>query len=39
MTSMFPELVSAALRSKVETVILDGEAIAYDPESEEYGVA
>ena len=36
MTSMFPELVAAALRLKVENVILDGEAIAYNPESEEY---
>jgi DNA ligase 1 len=36
MTSMFPELVAAASRLKVESVILDGEAIAYNPESEEY---
>jgi DNA ligase 1 len=36
MTSMFPELVAAAGRLEVESVILDGEAIAYDPESEEY---
>jgi DNA ligase-1 len=36
MTSMFPELVAAAARLKVETLILDGEAIAYNPESEEY---
>src|SRR2546425_7807743 len=36
MTSMFPELVAAAERLKVENVILDGEAIAYNPESEEY---
>src|SRR5262245_42009578 len=36
MTSMFPELVAAARRLNVETVILDGEAIAYNPESEEY---
>jgi DNA ligase-1 len=36
MTSMFPELVAAANRLKVESVILDGEAIAYNPESEEY---
>src|SRR5438093_6221067 len=36
MTSMFPELVAAASRLKVENVILDGEAIAYNPESEEY---
>jgi DNA ligase-1 len=36
MTSMFPELVAAAERLKVENVILDGEAIAFNPESEEY---
>ncbi|MBO0682400.1 MAG: DNA ligase, partial [Candidatus Dormibacteraeota bacterium] len=36
MTAMFPELVDAAARLPVESVILDGEAIAYDPESEEY---
>ena len=36
MTSMFPELVAAARRLNVETAILDGEAIAYNPESEEY---
>jgi DNA ligase 1 len=36
MTSMFPELVAAAGRLRVESVILDGEAIAYNPESEEY---
>jgi DNA ligase 1 len=36
MTDMFPELVSAAGRLPVRSVILDGEAIAYDPESEEY---
>ncbi len=36
MTAMFPELVAAAVRLPVESVILDGEAIAYDPESEEY---
>jgi DNA ligase 1 len=36
MTSMFPELVAAAGRLKVESVILDAEAIAYNPESEEY---
>jgi len=36
MTSMFPELVAAASRLNVETIILDGEAIAYNPESEEY---
>ena len=36
MTDMFPELVAAAGRLEVSSVILDGEAIAYDPESEEY---
>jgi DNA ligase-1 len=36
MTEMFPELVAAAAGLKVKTVILDGEAIAYNPESEEY---
>src|SRR5215472_4742971 len=36
MTAMFPELVAAATRLNVESVILDGEAIAYNPESEEY---
>jgi DNA ligase-1 len=36
MTEMFPELVSAAAGLKVASVILDGEAIAYNPESEEY---
>jgi len=36
MTTMFPELVAAALGLEVESVILDGEAIAYDPASEEY---
>jgi DNA ligase-1 len=36
MTSMFPELVAAASRLDVENVILDGEAIAYNPDSEEY---
>jgi DNA ligase-1 len=36
MTEMFPELVAAASTLNVETVILDGEAIAYNPESEEY---
>jgi len=36
MTEMFPELVAAASRLKVKNVILDGEAIAYDPDSEEY---
>src|SRR5437899_4408083 len=36
MTEMFPELVAAASKLKVKNVDLDGEAIAYDPESEEY---
>jgi len=36
MTEMFPELVAAAAALNVESVILDGEAIAYNPESEEY---
>ena len=36
MTEMFPELVAAAAGLEVETVILDGEAIAYNPDSEEY---
>jgi DNA ligase-1 len=36
MTSMFPELVTAARLLNVENVILDGEAIAYNPESEEF---
>src|SRR5690349_759569 len=36
MTEAFPELVAAASRLKVKSVILDGEAIAYDPESEEF---
>jgi DNA ligase 1 len=36
MTEMFPELVAAAAALSVDTVILDGEAIAYNPESEEY---
>jgi DNA ligase 1 len=36
MTEMFPELVAAASILKVKSVILDGEAIAYNPESEEY---
>src|SRR5256885_12359469 len=35
-TEAFPELVAAASGLKVESVILDGEAIAYNPESEEY---
>ena len=36
MTEMFPELVSAASKLTAANVILDGEAIAYNPESEEY---
>jgi DNA ligase-1 len=36
MTSMFPELVAAAAGLGVGSVILDGEAIAYNPASEEY---
>jgi len=36
MTEMFPELVAAAAALKVRSVILDGEAIAYNPDSEEY---
>src|SRR5262252_9790816 len=36
MTEMCPELVAAAGGLAVASVILDGEAIAYDPESEEY---
>jgi len=36
MTEMFPELVAAAAGLEAESVILDGEAIAYNPESEEY---
>jgi DNA ligase 1 len=36
MTEMFPELVAAASGLKVDSVILDGEAIAYNPESEEF---
>src|SRR5438477_11552296 len=36
MTEMFPELVAAASGLDVDSVILDGEAIAYDAESEEY---
>ncbi len=36
MTPMFPELVAATVRLPVKSVILDGEAIAYSPESEEY---
>ena len=36
MTAMFPELVAAAAALDVGSAIIDGEAIAYDPESEEY---
>ncbi|HYS97641.1 MAG TPA: DNA ligase, partial [Candidatus Dormibacteraeota bacterium] len=36
MTPMFPELVAATVSLPVKSVILDGEAIAYSPESEEY---
>jgi DNA ligase-1 len=36
MTEMFPELVAAAGSLDAGSVILDGEAIAYNPESEEY---
>src|SRR5438132_3415243 len=35
-TDAFPELVAAASKLKAESIILDGEAIAYNPESEEY---
>jgi DNA ligase-1 len=36
MTEMFPELVAAASGLKAKSVILDGEAIAYDPDSDEF---
>jgi DNA ligase-1 len=36
MTPMFPELVAATKGLAVKSVILDGEAIAYSPELEEY---
>ena len=36
MTPMFPELVAATKDLAVKSVILDGEAIAYNPELEEY---
>ncbi|HEX6547171.1 MAG TPA: ATP-dependent DNA ligase [Candidatus Dormibacteraeota bacterium] len=36
MTEMFPELVKAARALPGENLILDGEAIAYDPGTEEY---
>src|SRR5437667_11338323 len=35
-TDAFPELVAVASRLKAKSVILDGEAMAYNPESEEY---
>ena len=35
-TDAFPELVAATSKLKAKSVILDGEAIAYNPESEEY---
>ncbi len=35
-TEMFPELVAATLKLKAKSLILDGEAIAYNPEAEEY---
>src|SRR5438105_11433670 len=35
-TDAFPELVAAASKLKAKSVILDGEAIAYNPESEAY---
>jgi len=36
MTPMFPELVAATNGLRVKSVILDGEAIAYNPDLEEY---
>jgi DNA ligase-1 len=36
MTEMFPELVAAAASLTITSVILDGEAIAYDPDTEEF---
>ncbi|MBI3984950.1 MAG: ATP-dependent DNA ligase [Candidatus Levybacteria bacterium] len=37
MTHMFPELISATVAQvKAKTVILDGEALAYNPDSEEF---
>ena len=36
MTPMFPELVAATKNLAVDSVILDGEAIAYSPELEEF---
>lgn len=36
MSLMFPELTKAARELKVKTVILDGEAIAYNPETDQY---
>jgi DNA ligase-1 len=35
-TEMFPELVAATAQLKANSLILDGEAIAYNPEAEEY---
>src|SRR5256712_6742430 len=35
-TDAFPELVAATSKLKAQSVILDGEATAYKPESEEY---
>jgi len=37
MTHMFPELIQATLTQvKAKTIILDGEALAYNPQSEEF---
>lgn len=37
MTHMFPELIEATLKQiKAKTIILDSEALAYNPESEEF---
>jgi ATP-dependent DNA ligase len=36
MSLMFPELTEAAKELKVKTAILDGEAIAYNPETDQY---
>lgn len=35
-TPMFPEIVAAARRLKVKSVILDGETIGYNPETEKF---
>ncbi|MBU1110104.1 ATP-dependent DNA ligase [Patescibacteria group bacterium] len=35
-THMFPEIVAAAQELSVQSVILDGEAIAYNPDTEEF---